>query len=351
MKTQFARLTLVYVFTGILIGTTFFWAEAPASEAQTRASRNFILQNLLNDRNMQTIPSVAELSRTALSPSSESVVLATPSPRLPPFRVFIKKPQVGGKIEKIVLIIPGMATEVEKLVNIAPEVRGTVLVAFDFYLPWTTAPESFIKQAQEIPFQIAASLTWLHKTYQVPISVLSVSLGTFFHPVAVGLFQRWRLSVESHIFAFGGADFAQIAQALGQTKETVDALTRNTSITQFIDPRFFLPVLKGKAMFLEAENDEIFTVDSRNAYFAEIPTPKERVKLPGGHLNQNQPWAIFAALQTIFKFLNIGLEAPPDRLGVFDQPASNSDRRKFEWSHLSFCPHSILQALDLCERL
>ncbi|MBX9766443.1 MAG: hypothetical protein K2X47_04150 [Bdellovibrionales bacterium] len=311
MKTQVPKLTLRYVFAWSFFLLPATASVTKASDLQTRVSRNVILQNLLNDKNLQTIPTIGELGRTRLSPTTESVVLAAPSPNLPPFRLFIKSPLNTSVIKKVVLIIPGMATEVEKLVDVAPAMKETILIAFDFYLPWTTVPESFIRQVQEIPFQLALALAWMHKTYRVPISILSVSLGTFFHPAAVGFFQRWRLTVDSHVFAFGGADFAQIAKSFGQSQETLDAISRNSGITQFIDPRFFLPIIKGNSMFLEAEADEIFSLDSRNAYFAEIPTPKERVQVPGGHLNQNQPWAIFTALQTIFKFLNISPEAPP----------------------------------------
>lgn len=281
-----------------------------ASDLETRGSRNVILQNLLNGKGLQNIPNYTLVKRTQIAPQTESVELNVANAGVPSFRVFLKKP-TSGVIKRVVLIIPGMATQIENLVGIAPVLEDTLLAAFDFYIPWTIGVAQFVQRVQEIPFQITLSLGWLHTTYAVPISVVSVSLGTFFHPMAVGMFQRWRQHVDSHVLAFGGADFVEIARSLGQPKETLDSIQQNAALLQILDPRFFLPVLKGKSLFLEAESDEIFGRASRDAYFTNIPGERTRVQLPGGHLNQNQPLAIFAALQQIFKFLGVNPEGFP----------------------------------------
>ena len=280
-----------------------------ASDRETRASRNVLLQNFLNQRGLQARPDLQVLERTPFSDSTESVRLALPiAPSVPSFRLFLRSPKNISGLKKAVLIIPGMATQVEKLVGLAPPMEQTVLIAFDFYLPWTASPKEFADKIAPTPLQIALSLAWIQKTYGTPISVVSVSLGTFFHPISIGLFQRWRGQVDSHVFAFGGADFVEIAKSFNQPEETLSILRAHSVLTQFVDPRFFLPTLKGRSLFLEAENDEIFSLQSRTSYFQELPEPKSRISLPGGHISQNQPWAVFSALQRIFQFLEISPE-------------------------------------------
>ena len=280
-----------------------------ASDRETRTSRNVLLQNFLNQKGLQATPELSAVERTSVSNSTESVRLALPTaPSIPSFRLFLKSPKNISGLKKAVLIIPGMATQVERLVGIAPTMEQTVLIAFDFYLPWTASPQEFTDTIIPIPLQIALSLAWIQKTYGIPISVVSVSLGTFFHPISTGLFQRWRGQVESHVFAFGGADFVEIAKSFNQPQQTLSSLKTHSALTQFLDPRFFLPILKGRSLFLEAENDEIFSARSRTSYFQELPEPKSRISLPGGHISQNQPWAVFSALQVIFKFLEISPE-------------------------------------------
>lgn len=221
--------------------------------------------------------------------------------KLGSFNLVIEGPrgfQYTEKLRPIVFITAGFFAG-SKPLTLLREAGDIVAVAFEYTAQpeqALLAPESLANTLLQIPGRLYVSLRWLEKqSWFVPsqFHVVGVSLGTLYLPSALSLLQEDGFSARSYVFAFGGAEtndpLRNILRMNFGERETNETMKILGPLVSPLDPRLYLPTLRGRKLVIHADRDAVFRSQNQKLLNQSLSTPKVTCVIEGGHIDMDKP--------------------------------------------------------------
>ncbi len=202
----------------------------------------------------------------------------------------------------------------QETVKLLGDQPGAILVGFEY--PFSIDeisqdPAKFFHFLRITPGQIALMLSWIQKqkwAAQKGHSIMGVSLGGIFLPVALHLSQEMNLHVEKTIFVCTGADLEGILKAnLLQYSPSLAPLVAQSlgALTSPLRPEIHAPFLKSQFLMIRARQDQVIPASSSQRLFEALNGVKEERIIEGEHIQPDKAFMISQIQRIVYDWLSI----------------------------------------------
>lgn len=231
---------------------------------------------------------------------------------LPEVTFVLKLPLKWNKPLPAIVLFSGYQTGAQaiQLVDVPDSVA---YVGFEYPWPLDISDQSAHwdwKRIEVIPVLMAMTLVWLnHQDFidHQKISVVNVSFGNLFFPLAQRILGDQGFYPKATVFGYGGVGISEIIGNHFINKinsfelEMLKIMIKNQ--TWMIEPQYHLPHLRGPFLVVNGEDDNVFPRKSRQQLVNALSVAPKVVSLPGGHIQPDRPDLIQNFMKEVFLFL------------------------------------------------
>jgi|GEM_PF-2588730 len=311
MRAQFFIKFLI--ISGSLFSGFSAFADASSEASASTVTLNSIAQNLkLDDLNLKAVQVSDQMTTTD---DRETHQIQLVHSEVGTIQITLNGPKnfTTSSAKYSVLFVTAGFMEPTKILQ-ALQNKNLIVVSYTYPASredFAKDPSLVTKTVRIIPGQIALALEWLKARKYVDsdrLSVLGLSLGSLFTPVALQLASLRSITPAATIFAYSSDNLNQTMQKILSKNIQEPTLTMvyqlMSGITNTYDPKTFLPGLRGPFLAIYGMDDQLIPKADSLEQYTLLPNQKNIVWLDGTHISNDQPELIKKMAQKILEFLS-----------------------------------------------
>lgn len=310
---KFQLFTNLIIAVGLTFGLTVGAIAQAADNSASTVTLTSIAQNLkLDDLNLKAVQ-VADQSTTLDDRDLHQIQLV--HSEVGTIQITLNGPKdfaTSGSKYSVLFVTAGFM-DTSKILQ-ALQDKNLIIASYTYPASredFAKDPSLVSKTVRVIPGQIALALEWLKTrkyTDSDRLSVMGLSLGSLFTPVALQLAALRGTAPASTVFAYSGLNLNQTMQKILSKIIQEPTLTMvyqlMSDITNSYDPKAFLPGLRGPFLAIYGMNDTLIPKADSLEQYSLLANQKSIAWINGPHIGNDQPELIKKMAQKILDFLS-----------------------------------------------
>jgi len=278
----------------------------PYSDESFQLIKNYYLVN-------NQLPGFRVISNTQESFSTYKLQIVKLSVNQYPDVVFVlKMPLLISKPLPAVVLFSGFQTGAQA-VQLVDDPKSVIYVGFEYPWPFNFSKQNAAwdwKRMESVPILMALTVLWLRQQAfidQQKISIINVSFGNLFYPLAQRLLNEQGVFPKAIVFGYGGVEISEVIGHFLESKigpwELALTKTLIQSQSWIFEPKFHLAHLNGPFLVVNGANDDVFPALSQQKLITGLPQQPQIVTIPGGHIQPDRPDLIRQFMNEVMGFL------------------------------------------------